>query len=77
MEKPKIAGVEYVYTLAFADERGRRLTAIGHSNIAFNISSYMEFNSVEEIQTCKEKWGNHFYGGLDDLIVVIEVKKGP
>lgn len=77
MEKPKIAEAEYVYTLAFADERGRRLTAIGYSNIAFNISSYMEFSSVEEVQAFKEKWSNHFYGGLDDLIVVVEAKKGP
>jgi hypothetical protein len=47
----------------------RCLTGISYSGISFNISGYMTFTSLAEIEEFKKKWTKHFFN-LDKLLII-------
>lgn len=63
-----------MYALAIYPEEPRCLTAISMTSIAFNIGSYMLFDTEEEARAFKEKWKGHFFN-IDSLVVIKVVKK--
>ncbi|HEY4501371.1 MAG TPA: hypothetical protein VJI70_03910 [Candidatus Paceibacterota bacterium] len=48
---------------------------MSYSGISFNISGYMTFRTIEEVEEFKRKWTKHFFN-LDKL-AVIEVLDKP
>ena len=59
----------YVLELLPHERQPRCLTSISPMGIAFNITGYREFCSLNEIEEFREYWKNHFFK-LDTLRVI-------
>jgi len=65
----------YALELLPKEHAPRCLTGMSYSGISFNISGYMTFRTIEEVEEFKRKWTKHFFN-LDKL-AVIEVLDKP
>lgn len=61
-----------MYALALRYEQARRLTAITYMSIHFNLTGYLLFGSMEEVQKFRDKWKGHFF--VLDTLVTVEIK---
>ena len=50
-----------MYALALYPEEPRCLVSIGMNGISFNVGYGMRFETLEEIDSFKRKWKNHFF----------------